>query len=75
MRPVPPRTLIEILEKAGFRVIRQRGSHVILMNEERVRIVVPVHREKDVKVGLLRAILIEAGLDREEFFRLLEEDP
>ncbi|MDK2464903.1 MAG: type II toxin-antitoxin system HicA family toxin [Candidatus Korarchaeota archaeon] len=40
MRPVPPRTLIEILEKAGFRVIRQRGSHVILMNEERVRIVV-----------------------------------
>ena len=45
------------------------------MNEERVRIVVPIHRGKDVKVGLLRAILREAGLSREEFFRLLEEDP
>jgi len=75
MRPIPPHALIKILEKAGFRVIRQRGSHVILMNEERVRIVVPIHRGKDVKVGLLRAILREAGLSREEFFRLLEEDP
>ena len=75
MRPVPPRTLIKILEKAGFRVIRQKGSHAILMNEERVRIVVPIHRGRDVKVSLLRAILRGAGLDREEFFRLLEEDP
>ena len=63
------------MEKAGFRVIRQKGSHAILMNEERVRIVVPIHRGRDVKVSLLRAILREAGLDREEFFRLLEGDP
>jgi len=38
------------------------------------RIVVPVHPGKDVKPGLVRKIIAEAGLTREEFFKLLDED-
>jgi len=72
--PVDPYKLIKLLSKLGFRPIRQRGSHVILMNEQGVRIVVPVHPEKKVKPGLVRVIITEAGLTREEYFKLLEED-
>lgn len=57
----------------GFKIIRQKGSHVIMMDERRIRIVIPVHSGKDVKPGLMRAIVKEAGLSREEFIRLLKE--
>jgi len=72
--PIDPYKLIKLLGKVGFKPIRQRGSHVILMNEKGVRIVVPVHPGKKIKPGLIRVIITEAGLTREEYFKLLEED-
>ncbi len=71
--PVPSSKLVKILEKAGFMLVRQKGSHIILMNERRVRIVIPMHTRKDVKAGLVRAIIAEVGLTREEFFDLLHK--
>jgi len=71
--PVSPFKLIKILEKAGFRIIRQKGSHVIMMNDRKVRIVIPVHPGKDIKPGLVRAIMREAGISREKFLKLLKE--
>ncbi len=71
--PIDPRRLIKLLSKLGFKPIRQRGSHVILMNKQGVRIVVPVHPGKEIKPGLIRIILTEAGLTREKYFKLLEE--
>ncbi len=44
------------------------------MNEQRARIVVPVHPGKKLKPGLIRAIIREAGLTREKYFELLEKD-
>jgi predicted RNA binding protein YcfA (HicA-like mRNA interferase family) len=44
------------------------------MNEQKVRIVVPVHPGKKLKPGLIRTIVREAGLTREKYFKLLEED-
>jgi predicted RNA binding protein YcfA (HicA-like mRNA interferase family) len=61
------------LEHEGFEVIRQRGSHLIPINEEKTRIVIPVHPGKDIKPGLCRAILREAGINREKFLKLLKE--
>ena len=65
--------LIKILDRQGFSVIRQKGSHVILINEQKTRIVVPVHPGKDLKPGLVRAIIREAGISREEFLKRLKE--
>jgi predicted RNA binding protein YcfA (HicA-like mRNA interferase family) len=56
----------------GFQTVRQSGSHVILIKEG-VRTVVPVHPGKDVKPGLVRAIIREAKLTRNRFFELLEK--
>jgi predicted RNA binding protein YcfA (HicA-like mRNA interferase family) len=64
--------LIKILEHEGFIIARQKGSHVILINEKRVRIVVPMHVGRDLKPGLLRAILSEARIDRIKFIKLLK---
>ena len=69
--PINANKLIKILEKEGFKVIRQKGSHVILINDEKMRIVIPLHPGKEIKPGLIRAILREAGISREKLFRLL----
>jgi predicted RNA binding protein YcfA (HicA-like mRNA interferase family) len=71
--PIEPIRLIKILERKGFKTARQKGSHVILINDEKIRIVIPMHPGKDLKPGLYRAILREAGINREEFLALLKE--
>lgn len=51
------------LRKAGWREIRQKGSHKILRNEERVEtIVLLYHRGKEVPTGTANRILKQAGL-------------
>jgi len=44
-----------------------------MMNDKNIRIVIPVHPGKDVKPGLIRAIIKEAGLSRQDFLKLLRE--
>ncbi|MGH2861912.1 MAG: type II toxin-antitoxin system HicA family toxin [Solirubrobacteraceae bacterium] len=62
--------LIAALEKLGWVVVRQRGSHVRLKHQERsTSLVVPLHRE--LKRGTLAGILRDAGIEREELRRLL----
>ena len=58
------------LERAGFVLRRQRGSHMILgRGNPPTRVVVPDH--KQVRSGTLRRIVSEAGLTVEEFLALL----
>jgi len=72
--PLNPQKLIKILQTAGFKIIRQKGSHIIMIDNRKTRIVIPVHPGKDVKPGLIRAIIKEAGVSREDFFKLLKEN-
>jgi predicted RNA binding protein YcfA (HicA-like mRNA interferase family) len=41
--PVKANHLIKILEAEGFKVIRQKGSHLIFNNPEKNRIVAHMH--------------------------------
>lgn len=72
--PIDPYRLIKVLGKVGFKPVRRKGSHVILINKQGIRIVVPIHPGKKLKPGLIRAIIREAGLSREKYFKLLEEN-
>ena len=67
------RTLCKILEKIGYFPDHQKGSHIILRNENPPyrRLTVPDHKE--IARGTLRAIIRQAGLSLEEFQKLLEE--
>jgi predicted RNA binding protein YcfA (HicA-like mRNA interferase family) len=62
--------IIKTLEKNGFIIIRQKGSHVFLRqkNDNRTTIV-PIHKGKDIDRSLLSKILNDAGLSVEEFIK------
>ncbi|MGB9023732.1 MAG: type II toxin-antitoxin system HicA family toxin [Candidatus Bathyarchaeia archaeon] len=62
------REVVKVLGKVDFKIDRQKGSHIILVKDERV---VPVPRHAEIKRGLLMEIIMEAGLTKEEFLRLL----
>ncbi len=67
-----PREVIEALQRAGFEVRRQTGSHVILYRPGLRRpISVPLH-PGDLPLGTLRAVLRQAELSVEEFIALLQ---
>lgn len=59
---------IKALERLGFSITRQTGSHVRLVRGSR-RVTVPVHHS--LVVGTLHSILRQAGLSVEEFMKEL----
>ncbi|MBE9251573.1 type II toxin-antitoxin system HicA family toxin [Dolichospermum sp. LEGE 00240] len=63
--------VIAALGKAGFEVIRVRGSHHILVHIDGRRTVVPVHAGETIGTGLMTQILRDCQLDKEEFRNLL----
>jgi len=61
---------LKAFRKAGWRPVRQTGSHVIMVRENyAVTLSIPMH--KAVKRGTLSGIIKDAGLSVEEFVRLL----
>ena len=64
--------IISVLEKLGFEVARQRGSHLRLRHSDGRVVTIPVHSGQDIGKGLLRKILRDAELSRDEFIDLLE---
>jgi len=64
---------IRALEKAGFVVSRISGSHVRLVHstDPARKVTVPAHGSHDLKRGMLRAIIAQAGLTVAEFMALL----
>ncbi|MFH1245284.1 MAG: type II toxin-antitoxin system HicA family toxin [Candidatus Omnitrophota bacterium] len=65
--------VIRALEKEGFFIKRQSGSHVIMRhhNDLSRRCIVPVHGSTPVKPGTLHSILKGAQISLEKFIRLL----
>jgi predicted RNA binding protein YcfA (HicA-like mRNA interferase family) len=65
------RKIIQALEKAGFVMDRQRGSHYVMRHVvKNLTTCVPVHG-KDVKRSLLKLILKQTDLSEDQFRKLL----
>ena len=60
--------IVRALEKLGFVVARQSGSHIV-MRRNGQGCVVPSHKE--VKVGTVNGVLRQAGVTAEEFNSVL----
>ena len=58
------REAVRVFERIGFRVARQRGSHVVMRRGDR-GCVIPLHKE--LAIGTLRSALRQAGLSPDEF--------
>jgi predicted RNA binding protein YcfA (HicA-like mRNA interferase family) len=55
--------LFTLLKRDGWFEVRQRGSHVTLKHQTKPgQTTVPFHAGKEVKKGLLKAILKQAGI-------------
>lgn len=60
--------VVRALERLGFTVARQRGSHIVLRRGSS-GCVVPNHRE--LKTGTLAGVLKQAGVSVEDFVNAL----
>jgi len=63
--------LVRVLSRAGFIWDHTEGSHMILLHPNGRRLSVPRHRE--LGRGLLRSLIRDAGLTREELMRLYQD--
>ena len=69
---VAGKDVVRALEKAGFILVRQHGSHMIMSkksSEKSLTAVIPNHRE--IARGTLRSILRQAKISPEDLVKLL----
>ena len=66
--------IIKLLEREGFTVTRQKGSHISLHkkleNGKIILVVVPKHKE--IKKGTLLSIIKQSGITRDEFIEKIK---
>jgi predicted RNA binding protein YcfA (HicA-like mRNA interferase family) len=57
-----------ILQRYGFALISQKGSHRKWRNEiQGLQVIVPMHKGKNLKIGTLRNILTTADIPTDEW--------
>lgn len=65
LRPARVREVQLILQRLGFQLVRQKGSHAVYRHPDGRYTTVPVHRG-DIPKGTLARILRDVGLTPEE---------
>ena len=71
---LPRRTAAEVrraIEKAGFALARQSGSHQMFRDAEGRRITLPAHAGRTIHPKILKRILADAELTADEFEKLV----
>ena len=67
MKAISGKKFAQLLEKKGWMLRRINGSHHIYMKEgSLVRISVPIHGNKSLKIGLLRHFMKIAEISEDE---------
>ncbi|HSU52288.1 MAG TPA: type II toxin-antitoxin system HicA family toxin [Segetibacter sp.] len=70
---VNAKVLEKVLFVLGFKMIRQRGSHIFYRHPDGRYTTIPHHSNVDISRPLIRSILKEINITVEEFVTLLEE--
>ncbi len=70
LRPLSAREVCKILERHGFKIVRQTGSHIILRKELPSRgITVPVPNHSEIAKGTLKSIIDQSEILKSEFLK------
>ena len=64
-----PKEVIAVLEKIGFVMVRQRGSHQQFRHPNGLATTVPVHSSRDLSPLLLRQICKDIHITTDEFLK------
>lgn len=69
---VSAREFLRIAEKTGFTFDRQKGSHAVYYRAaDKRRLVIPMHKGRDLNPGTLHGLIADMGLSVVEFAALL----
>jgi len=60
LKNIKSKEVVKILQKQGFEILRQSGTHVIMKKSERT-VVVPIHKET-IPIGTLKSIEKQSGI-------------
>jgi len=63
--------VIRVLGKVGFEQVRQEGSHVFMRHPDGRTTLIPVRQGRDIDRSLLRKIIRDMDITRDEFMDLL----
>ncbi len=66
------REVIRVLERLGYHKARHRGGHAHYTKPGKKTIPIPIHGGQDIGPGLLRKIMRDLQISRDEFLRLLK---
>lgn len=66
-----PSELLSVLIKAGFKIIRQKGSHIRIAHPTTQRTTTIAMHAKDFSRNMTLKILRQAGIATKEFLKLL----
>ena len=67
--PCSAKEVLRRLQKTGFQIKRQSGSHIVLRHSDGRQTYVAIHT-KDIPTGTFKKILKQSGLTEEEFKKL-----
>jgi len=67
LRRLRGREVVAALKRAGFIVLRVRGSHHFLRHSDGRATVVPCHAGETIGPGLMTKILRDVEMDQEQF--------
>jgi predicted RNA binding protein YcfA (HicA-like mRNA interferase family) len=70
-RRVTGRQALKALQRAGFAVIRTKGSHHFLRHADGRSTVIPIHSGETLGPGLLGQILKDVEIEKADFKALL----
>jgi predicted RNA binding protein YcfA (HicA-like mRNA interferase family) len=70
LTPIKPKGIVRVLEKDGFSIRKQTGSHVILFKKGIRRPISVAMHPRDLPSGTQRAILRQAEISLKEFNKL-----
>ena len=69
--PLPSKKVIKALERIGFQQIRQKGSHLFMQHIDGRTTIITVHPGDDIGKGMIRKIIKDAKITREEWLKLV----
>lgn len=68
MKVLSGKDVCKILDKFGFKLVRQKGSHAIMqkiISNSTITVPVPLHKE--LKIATLMSIIRQSGISKENF--------
>jgi predicted RNA binding protein YcfA (HicA-like mRNA interferase family) len=67
--PLKVRQVIRALERLGFELVRQKGSHALFHNQDCRRAPIPIHPTTDINPYFLSDVLKQLEINEDDFLR------